>query len=1586
MSPAPESAVLATVVEQSARVLRTYEADPGLIPEHANGERRITKGGYGDRQLFELVQNAADEIANAPGGTTHVVLTPTHLYCANEGTAVTPEGAETILRMSVSRKRGGQIGRFGVGVKSVLVVTDTPQFFSRSGSFGFDREWSAHLIRTVSGVVDKLGPQFETPVLRMARPLDEKAERAADRILDELMLWATTVVRLPLLPDTAKRLGLDMFGGTDLGGREEFPRGFQLFSPHVSRVLLEDRRVTPPVHRLLKVDSDDNLHVIREQRTGRDPVTARWRVFKRTYTPSPDARADAGELHDRSDIDISWAVPEFTKDKESGLLSIPAGRGRFWSFFPTKYEMGLTGILNGAWKTNEDRQNLLDSSPFNAEMLSTAARLVVRSLPDLAPPEDPGAYLQMLPGREKETISWADKALTRHVWEATVDLPSLPDQDGVLRRPQELNITPDLGKDTKSVRRWTSYWNTHPGRPVDWLHPSAEANVLRTGKVQHILAASGGRRASVREWLEALVQDGSSQSSAAAINIVADMISLGVECAAEARTAEIVLTEDGGFVAPVVGEVFRRASQDGLRESLVYVHRELSEDPALSSSLNTLGIREADVRGRFLSVLEQGFAGYDDERWQRFWELFHQAGVSAVGHEVQRRLTEAHDAVRVRTADGAFRAVRDVMLPGPVVTAESDPRIAVDVAFHADSQRFLGTIGVRELPSLEHRPENEDWFEQYRVAAHTAYCEQLTDDTAQRPTLARVRLDGAATAGPLHLLPRMSDTARVGFLKKVPDAGLISSWTMQIGAQSNTRKAVRSPIVWMLLRHGRVETSLGVRELSAAVGPQLADYRSVLPVADITEEKARLLRLPARVEDVPDRMWQGLLEQLDSTDDDRFVGSTYAMLATIEHTFEDGYLTRCRVGAEWERRTDDEIAVTSDPTEFRSLRTEGIPALLTSTAEEAETLISTWGMRRHNDVITRETRHVAEGEARPVDEVLPVLRQYGFRNEVKGLLLQRVSELEEITRTPNGMQSTPLASARQEGVILVAKDADTLATLRAVDDILGLRLGRKGCEQLLERQRQDAANKEALARRTTIRDEDDIVRKLLLLVGADALREGLPPGLLDSERDENGGVEPSEYRIAQMAFNAHDDSVLRQYRRVIRLAYPDAPENYGGSSAAVRFVSDLKFPESFAGYRTPTLESRIDVDGPRDFPRLHEYQERLAANVVDMLDQISPTRSMLSLPTGAGKTRVAAEAVIRWVKRVGALPGPILWIGQTEELCEQAVQSWKFVWEKAGARTPLAISRLWSSNEAADITDRPHLVVATDAKLAEPGCLAADSYGWLREAALVIVDEAHKAMGPRYTEILKLLGLQAHRTARPLLGLTATPFRGTNEQETRLLVNRFGADRLDTEIFDGKDPYEELQRIGVLARVEHRELEGGSITLDRSEREQATTLGALSRSAEHRLAVDHSRTARIIAEIRAMEADWPILVFATSVDHAKLLAAKLRDDGISAASVDASTSTADRRHRVDAFRSRKLRVLTNYGVLTQGFDAPATRAVVVARPVYSPNVYMQMIGRGLRGPLNGGEETCLILNVRDNITNFDTELAFTQFEHLWSEK
>ena len=96
-----------------------------------------------------------------------------------------------------------------------------------------------------------------------------------------------------------------------------------------------------------------------------------------------------------------------------------------------------------------------------------------------------------------------------------------------------------------------------------------------------------------------------------------------------------------------------------------------------------------------------------------------------------------------------------------------------------------------------------------------------------------------------------------------------------------------------------------------------------------------------------------------------------------------------------------------------------------------------------------------------------------------------------------------------------------------------------------------------------------------------------------------------------------------------------------------------------------------------------------------------------------------------------------------------------------------------------------------------------------------------------------------------------------------------------------------------------------------------------------------------------------------------------------------NTDPAVRRRVVEEFRAGEVKALVNYAVFREGFDAPKTRAIIVARPVYSPNLYFQMIGRGLRGVANGGNDRCLILNVQDNISNFGRDLAFSALDWLW---
>lgn len=1582
LSQGSDTLVIQKVLEQSTRTLETYRIDRGLVQEHANSELRITQGGYGERQLFELVQNAADEIANEPGGRLAVVLTDDTLYCANQGTPVTAQGADTILRMSVSRKRGGQIGRFGVGVKSVLSVTDAPQFFSTSGCFGFDRTWSADQIAEALGLQQPL--DMDTPVLRMARPLDRDEELDKDNVLRELLAWATTVVKLPLLPGAAERLGHDMAGFKHRDGRETdaFPSGFQIFSSHVGEVLLEDRRRLPIQRRKLTVQVSGERRVIREVGTGIKETVSEWNVFTVAHEPTAEARGSAGELHDRSVIDVSWAVPAFVE--KDGLLTVPLGRGQFWSYFPTKYPVSVTGYLNAAWKTNEDRQNLLDGSAFNRELLQVAARLVITSLPRLSRKEDPAAFLPLLPGRTKEAVNWAEEYFIRHVWDAAAQLPSLPDQDGVLRVPRDLHIHPE-----KLQPEWLRIWAEYPGRPRDWVHPSVDANPLRHGKMEHILLAARKSTEGIRTWLEALVSDGTAESSCHAIRILAAMVEHNgdKEALEAARTARIVLTDAHGLVAPVAGKVFHRTGADELRDDMVYVHTAISERMEMQRHLHTIGIRIADAHGRFQGVLDQGFDGYTPELWTQFWMLLRSAGGNAQVDRIRGRYPDARTVLHVRTVDGCFRPMASCLLPGVVVPRDGsrDASIAVDTDFHGADTAIFRDLGLVDRPVVAHDPKRQSWFEEYRQAVHDQYLRRLAAD-APRTSINRLVLEGAAPSGPLDLLPRLSEEGRAAFVAAIPDVGVVESWTRAYGTSANGRTQVASPLRWMLNKHGLVRTSLGLTSVREAVGPQLKAYAEVLPVATgISEDKARRLRMPTTPEDVPTNRWRALLDRVLVSEDDAFIGRAYALLMRVGMEFPEGVQTRCRVGGSWGTRPDAEIVVATSAADFAELVREQLPALLVADRADsavAAQMIEQWGMLKVEDVISKQVRKAGTTRATLLVDEFPPLRQR-LGKSVENRKVQRCGELEQEIRTPRGVDLKPLPSARSGSTLLVLDTLSPIEVLVAADREFGWQLGPQGCKSVLDLQARQEQDRETRARLRQIAEAESVIDKIALLISEEELRTELPPGLLDSEVAERDGEQPDARRIAELAFNSHGEEILRIHSRDLALAFPGiAPSSFTGDAKALKFVTDLGLPDSFAGSRVPPLEARIQVEGPSEFPALHEYQEQLAQALQRLLDNPMPQRGMMSIPTGAGKTRVTSEAVIRWIRNRGELPGPVLWIAESEELCEQAVQSWRFVWSKVGAEMPLVISRLWSSNEAAPVTGEPHLVVATDAKL--QSVLGNEDYAWLRDAALVIVDEAHRATSPRYGEIFEHLGVNPPMTRRHLVGLTATPYRN-NEDLTLRLVRRFGT-RLDLDVFAGdqNEAIRQLQDLGVLAHVRHRELLGAEIRLSSDEVSSSEKFGVLPKRAEQRLAEDQDRNQRIIEEIENLPADWPILVFATSVAHAKFLAAKLNDRQIRAAAIDSATPVSERRKRIEDFRKGRIQVLTNYGVLAQGFDAPATRAVVVARPTYSPNVYQQMIGRGLRGPKNNGTPTCLILNVRDNVVNYQGELAFTKFDYLWN--
>jgi hypothetical protein len=93
----------------------------------------MREGAYRDRPLLELIQNAADAVMEAGDARRiEAVLTDSDLYIANTGRQLDIRGIGALLQSHVSGKRGSQIGRFGLGFKSVLSLSSQPRLLSRS--------------------------------------------------------------------------------------------------------------------------------------------------------------------------------------------------------------------------------------------------------------------------------------------------------------------------------------------------------------------------------------------------------------------------------------------------------------------------------------------------------------------------------------------------------------------------------------------------------------------------------------------------------------------------------------------------------------------------------------------------------------------------------------------------------------------------------------------------------------------------------------------------------------------------------------------------------------------------------------------------------------------------------------------------------------------------------------------------------------------------------------------------------------------------------------------------------------------------------------------------------------------------------------------------------------------------------------------------------------------------------------------------------------------------------------------------------------------------------------------------------------
>ena len=107
------------------------------------------------------------------------------------------------------------------------------------------------------------------------------------------------------------------------------------------------------------------------------------------------------------------------------------------------------------------------------------------------------------------------------------------------------------------------------------------------------------------------------------------------------------------------------------------------------------------------------------------------------------------------------------------------------------------------------------------------------------------------------------------------------------------------------------------------------------------------------------------------------------------------------------------------------------------------------------------------------------------------------------------------------------------------------------------------------------------------------------------------------------------------------------------------------------------------------------------------------------------------------------------------------------------------------------------------------------------------------------------------------------------------------------------------------------------------------------------------------------------LVFAINIHHSEKIVTMYNDQGIKADHIDGTTPSKKRKRILDNFADGKIQVLSNVGIVTEGFDCPAIEAIQLARPTKSLSLYLQMVGRALR-PAEG-KDHAIILEHFDNV-------------------
>lgn len=338
--------------------------------------------------------------------------------------------------------------------------------------------------------------------------------------------------------------------------------------------------------------------------------------------------------------------------------------------------------------------------------------------------------------------------------------------------------------------------------------------------------------------------------------------------------------------------------------------------------------------------------------------------------------------------------------------------------------------------------------------------------------------------------------------------------------------------------------------------------------------------------------------------------------------------------------------------------------------------------------------------------------------------------------------------------------------------------------------------------------------------------------------------------------------------------------------------------------------------------QLRDYQQKCSDAAINFFNQKSKKNGLLVVPTGAGKSLIISDIASRLDSHVLVFQPNMEILKQNyEKLLSYGIFDCSIYSASLNKKEISRITFATIGSVMSHMSDFSHF-------------------------KYIIVDEAHvtNPKGGMYKDFFE-------SGERRILGLTATPYRLSStfdEHGNPCCILKFltrTRPRIFSEVIYQVDisvlvqrGYLSMMRYFDLTILQPKYVKRNSTGMDYDDEDLKLHIGMVDLQ---------THLINIVRRLLNTKDGIPrkgILVFTKFLEESEELCKAIPGSAM----VSGETPKKERTQILEDFRDGKIKVLTNVGILTTGFDYPELDTIVIARPTMSLALYYQIVGRALR--------------------------------------